>query len=256
MSRASERTLSPAAPSRRPRGVPRRPGPGSGDQSGSSRPSSHFWVSTRRAARSTSAISIAPDLHALPQRLAVAVHRRQLDVDARAQRETGGLGPGGGHAVQGPQERHREVVGHDRPGEPVGARGAGRSAGWRRRPPGPRPGRCRSSSPSGPRRAAPSRTAAAARRPARAGPSRPGPGSARRARPSSRRSASASPPPRPTPGRARTRCRSCRPGRDPPRSSPRPGPSAGPAARPGPGPGPGGCRAGAWSRRSGRPSAR
>ena len=77
----------------------------------------------------------------------------------------------GGHAVQGLQERDREVVGDDGAGEAPRRRAAARSAAPRRRRRACRRCRCRSSSPSGRRRrAAPSRTAAGSRRPARGGP--------------------------------------------------------------------------------------
>ncbi len=61
-----------------------------------------------------------PLAHGGHQRVAVAAHGRQFDVDAGGQGEAGGVAPVGGDLVQGLQEADAEVVGDHRPGEPPG----------------------------------------------------------------------------------------------------------------------------------------
>ena len=90
----------------------------SGVQSGSSSPSSTFWVSTRRAARSTSASGSSPRRTLLDQPGAEADGVGQLDVDAGGQRQRPGLVEVRRDPVHRGQERHRPVVGDDRAGEP------------------------------------------------------------------------------------------------------------------------------------------
>ena len=140
--------------------------------------------------------------HRGEQRLAVAVHGGQFDVDARGQRLPGGVAAVGRDPVQPVQERHREVVGDHGAGEAV------RVAQQVREQRGVRRGR----EPvdvgvgvhhrPGARAQGHARTAAAGRRRSRAAPPKPAPGCGRRARRSTRRSASAWRRSRPTRGRA------------------------------------------------------